>query len=307
MKKVCSLVLSLLIISSFSLASTTTYERTLDNLQVSSDIEVTDSNKNAILTTPKVNEEEKIYDFADLFTDSEERALYEEVTSFISETNLDMAIVTIDYNPKYTAQDYADDFYDYNCFGKGLTHDGLLFLIDMDTRTLKISSTGQGILMYDDYRMERMYDATEEKASYGDYYGCGESFIRAALYYFNLGIPKSNIGYCIDSNGDLVKDPNYEAPIFTSTNLTIDGIISLILTLIISLGMRGKHKTIKKATTAEEYVKTQRITARRDNFLTTHTSSVYIPPSSSSSSGRGSSTYRSSSGRSHGGGGGRHF
>ena len=191
MKKICSLILSIIMISTFSLASTTTYERTLDNLQVASDIVVTSSNQNAILTTPKVNEEEKIYDFADLFTDSEEMDLYEKVTSFISDTNLDMAIVTIDYNPKYDAQTYADDFYDYNYFGKGSTHDGLLFLIDMHTREMYISTLGQALLMYDDYRIDCILDDIDEEY-YSDntnYYKMFDAYIKTSSYYAQLGIP----------------------------------------------------------------------------------------------------------------------
>ena len=305
MKKIYSLILSIIMISTFSLASTTTYERTPDNLQVASDIEVTPSNLNSILTTPKVNEEEKIYDFADLFTDSEEELLYEKVTSFISQTDLDMAIVTIDDNPKYYAEYYADDFYDYNYFGKGSKHDGLLFLIDMDTREMYISTCGQALLMYDDYRIERILDATYDKIVDGDYYGCAESFVNSALYWFNSGIPSSNMGYYIDENGKPARDPNYKAPVFTGTSLTVIGIIALIIALIVTGVKKSKHTTIKKATTATEYMKSKNLTKKLDNFLTTHTSSVYIPPSSSSSGG-GSSYHRSSSGRSHGGGG-RHF
>ncbi len=305
MKRIYSLILSIIMISTFSLASTTTYERTLDNLQVAEDIIVTPSNQDAILTTPKVNEEEKIYDFADLFTDSEEVELYNQVTSFISDTNLDMAIVTINENPKYDAQDYADEFYDYNYFGKGENHDGLLFLIDMATREMYISTCGQALLMYDDYRIERILDATYDKIVDGDYYGCAGSFVRSSLYWFNSGIPNSNKGYYIDEDGNPAEDPNYKVPVFTGTNLSVIGVISLIISLIATGVKKSKHTTIKKATTAVEYMKTKNLTQKLDNFLTTHTSSVYIPPSSSSSGG-GSSYHSSSSGRSHGGGG-RHF
>lgn len=305
MKRIYSLILSIIMISTFSLASTTTYERTLDNLQVAEDIIVTPSNQDAILTTPKVNEEEKIYDFADLFTDSEEVELYNQVTSFVSDTNLDMAIVTINENPKYDAQDYADDFYDYNYFGKGENHDGLLFLIDMATREMYISTCGQALLIYDDYRIERILDATYDKIVEKDYYGCAGSFVKSALYWFNSGIPDSNKGFYIDENGIPTEDSNYKAPVFTGTSLSVIGVISLIISLIATGVKKSKHTTIKKATTATEYMKTKNLTQKLDNFLTTHTSSVYIPPSSSSSGG-GSSYHSSSSGRSHGGGG-RHF
>jgi uncharacterized protein len=81
---------------------------------------------------PVVDVSQKVYDFADLFNASEEEMLYNRINSFIEMQNLDMVIVTINSNSKDSARAYADDFYDYNNFGKGTKCDGILFLIDMD-------------------------------------------------------------------------------------------------------------------------------------------------------------------------------
>ena len=75
MKKYIKLliVLFLTIFISFNTvnASTNTKERTEDNYLISDKITVTESNKYNILQTPAVDASEKVYDFADLFTDSE--------------------------------------------------------------------------------------------------------------------------------------------------------------------------------------------------------------------------------------------
>lgn len=138
MKKVIfSLIFSLsILMNSVVYGSVKTYERTVDNLGISDDIEQTRTVINAALKTPKVDASEKIYDFADLFEDYEEELLYDSVMDFILEHNMDMVIVTIDDNNKYAAMKYADDFYDYNDFGIGSDHTGVLFLIDMDTREM---------------------------------------------------------------------------------------------------------------------------------------------------------------------------
>ena len=115
-------------------ASTNTFPRTEENLGIRDSINVTDTVKRAALSTPKVDEKEKVYDFANLLTDEEEKKLYNSINEYIEKYDMDMAVVTIDKNNKASAMDYADDFYDYNNFGIGSTHDGLLFLIDMDTR-----------------------------------------------------------------------------------------------------------------------------------------------------------------------------
>ena len=71
--------------------------------------------------------------------------------------------------------------------------------------------------------------------------------------------------------------------------------------------VKNKHKTIKKATQAKQYLVNGsfKLTEKEDRFVTSHTTKHYNPPSSSRSggSGGGSSTHFSSSGSSHGGGG----
>lgn len=298
-KYFCIIFMCIFIISN-AFASTTTYERTLDNLQISSDITVTSSNRNNILNTPKVNETEKVYDFANLFTNSQEEILYSEITDFIFKSDLDMAIVTIDNNPKYSAMVYADDFYDYNYFGIGDNHDGLLFLIDMDTREMYISTTGEAIRVYDDNRIDKILDSTYSEISNQDYYGCAYEFIEKSEYYFNIGIPESNKYSHIDENGDYI----YEGEVEYDTPYGTIFVISLVIALIVVFVMKSKHKTIKKATTAWAYMHKPSITHREDIFLTTNTVKTYFPRSSGSGGG-GSSIHRSSSGRSHGGGGRR--
>lgn len=299
-KAYCAMLIVCLFISNV-FASTTTYERTLDNLQISADIKVTSYNRDIILSTPKVDETEKVYDFADLFSSYEEELLYNKITDFLNNSDLDMAVVTINDNPRNSAMKYADDFYDYNYFGKGNTHDGILFLIDMDTREMWISTTGTAQIMYDDYRIDKILDATYSKITKEKYYECADTFISNAKYYYELGIPDSNENAYINEYGDYIYSKDY-----IMASITVAALPAFIISLIIVLIMMRKHKTIKKATTAFSYMQEKNITYREDTFINTYTSKVYDPPSSSSgSSGGGSSSHRSSSGRSHGGGGRR--
>ena len=296
------LILILIVVIVFNttvFASTNTYPRTENDLKINSSIKVTESVKRAALATPKVDASEKVYDFAELLTDSEEIALYNKIMTFINTYNMDMAIVTINDNNKYSPMHYADDFYDYNDFGIGSTFDGMLFLIDMDNREMWISTTGQAIIMYDDYRIEKILDETYKYISSKDYYNCTKAFVEKASNYASVGIPSSNSGYKIDENGNYVRAESESSfPIF--------GII--VFSLIVSSVFIGiacyMHKTIRKATQAKHYLVKDsfNLTGNEDRFVTTHTSKVYDPPSSSSSGG-GSSTHSSSSGRSHGGGG----
>lgn len=246
-----------------------------------------------------VDNSTKVYDFADLLSTSEENSLYSSINEFIQNYDLDMAIVTINQNFA-SAKRYADDFYDYNDFGIGSTNDGLLFLIDMDNREMYITTTGTAQLIYDDYRINRILDATYDEIADNDYYGCANEFVRLSGDYASMGMPDSNKYARIDEYGDYYVATTHNKGVSFEIVFVIAGVITLIFMLI----TLSKHRMVKKASEAKHYLKSIRITNRVDSFLHTHTSKVYIPPANTSSGG-GSSTHHSSSGTSHGGGGRR--
>lgn len=297
MKKILNLLLiSFIFIISPVYASTNTYERTEDNYRVDSWVNVTDSNRNIILTTPSVDESEKVYDFANLLDENEEKLILNSINEFISKYDMDMVIVTIDSNPRYSAQKFSDDFYDYNSFGKNKTRDGVLFLIDMDTRNFYISTTGEAIRLYNDYRINAILDYVEPYIKDENYYEAASSFIQKSAYYANSGIPSGNVNSYINEKGDIVY--------YKKINYFFSVVGSLIITAIVIAILVNKNKMIKKATNANLYFNKDlaKITEKNDRFLTTHTTSVSLS-SSSGGSGSGSSTHSSSSGSSHGGGG----
>lgn len=278
-KIIKSLIIFTLILSTFqfSYASTQTYERPSDNLGITKDIEITSSRKLLIEQTPYVDADEKVYDFADLFTDDEESKLYKSIKNYISETNMDMVIVTIDENNKSSSMAYADDFYDYNDFGVGNNYDGILFLIDMDEKEMWISTTGKAISLYEseiDYILDNCY----EYISNEEYYNCADTFITDSL--------------------DEYVSSKYAGWFF---GFLFAIIASVLVPTIFCLVQKAKHKAIKLATNADSYLDKGSviITDSKDTFVRTHTSRV---AKSSSSSGGGGS-HSGSSGISHGGGG----
>lgn len=70
MKKIITFVILMFLIN-FNIssleASTKIYNRSEDDLQINSRINITEKVKKAALATPKVDASEKIYDFANLF------------------------------------------------------------------------------------------------------------------------------------------------------------------------------------------------------------------------------------------------
>ena len=302
MKKIIyylTFLILLLIINSLPVSAKEikTCTRTETNLHVRDKFNL-GTNKDDILNTPCVDDMDKIYDFANLISDEDEDKLYQVVTNFINLSNYDLALVTTNENPKYSEVEYADDFYDYNMFGKNETRDGLLILIDMYNRRVYVSTTGYAIKMFDDTRIDTIIDAGYLELKNADYYNCLHNMVLETLNLFNLGYPESNSNMLINENGDpyFLKYISYPLVIF------IASLVTLIVSLILYFKTRLK---IKKANTVS-YLKKKDLTTKTDqlvNSTVTHTRIVSSSSGSGGGSSGGSSFHSSSSGSSHGGGG----
>lgn len=294
-------IIFLILIMTFSnvSASTKVYERTKDNLRISDGITVNDNNLNNILKTPAVDEKEKVYDFANLFTDSEEIDIYNKIKNYIDLTNYDLAVVSINENNKTNEVIYADDFYDYNYFGFDNSFSGSLILIDMDNRKIYLSTTGYAIKMYNDTRIDRIIDNGYDYLVDGEYAECILSMIDKMLDYYRSGVPKGNENLVIDGSNVYYSDkktiPEY---------LLTSGLIAIGITAIVAFIMYKKTRLkIKKANTIS-YLTSEKDIDIRNRFIRSSISRVLrSTDSGGSSSGGGSSYHSSSSGRSHGGGG----
>lgn len=283
-KIVLGLAISLVIIMFSNSYATSTYYS--DEATYTDDSSTYNSNTNsqkAKANTPVVDATKKIYDYANLITKDEEEALYNKVQEFINKYDMDMAIVTINSNPKSSSMAYADDFYDYNNFGKGTNKTGLLFLIDMQNRNMWISTTGDAINIYTDSRINTILDYTYDKISNEDYNGCAEQFIDKASYFANKGL----------TGGSKV----VTVPKMICNSLIFAGLVTIFF---ICIGLATHRKPKKKKEASNYITQPLKLSNKLDTFLDKHVSKVKIETSSSSG---GSSTHSGSSGTSHGGGG----
>lgn len=278
-------------------ASTNTFTRTEDNLLVSPDITVTSQNLDNILSTPAVDASEKVYDFAELLTPSEEEQIYNRIQKFINKTNLDLAVVTINDNNKFSAMEYADDFYDYNDFGTDSEYSGVLFLVDMDTREIYMSTTGKAISMYNDYRIDMTLDAIYQDFSNENYLNGITKFVAIIENYDTMGLPSNKDSkYAINNEGEVYRK---------FPGLIVFGIPSVITAIVIGI-LISKNKLVRVATSSREYLDKDSLQIKTVSDRLVSTNTIAVPRSSGSSSGGGgSSRHSGSSGRSHGGGGHR--
>lgn len=244
-----------------------------------------------------------IYDEADLLNDFDEGALKATLESISNQYDMDVAVVTINSLAEYgyTGEDapmnFADDYFDYNGFGRGENRDGLVLLLAMETRDWWISTRGRAIRVFTDYGInEYIADNIVGYLSSGSYAKAFTEYANSAAALIEF--EKTNgVPYDYDSAKEPVKP-------FSAGRLFGSLLAGLGAAFIPVSGMKSKLKTVRSQPDARSYTKENslNVTTANDFFIGRHVSRTAIERSSSSG---GSSTHTSSSGASHGGGGGK--
>lgn len=237
----------------------------------------------------------RVVDGADLLSDAEEEALLERVDEISERQQMDVVIVTADTLDGKSSTAYADDFYDYNGYGFGLEHDGILLLIGMENRDWAISTCGAAIRTFTDAGQDYISDQFVPYLSNNNYGAAFNCFADQCDDFITKA--KNGAPY------DIGNMPKGEFRIFY--NLAIALVIGLIVGIIVAISLRAQLKSVKQQFAASVYTKSgsMRVTDKKDIFLYSKRDRRAKPQSSG---GGGSSTHIGSSGTSHGGSSG-HF
>ena len=142
-----------------------------------------------------------LVDNADLLTDSEESALLSKLANISSNQQMDIVIVTVNDLDGETPRDYADDFYDFNCYAE----DGVLLLISMENSDWYISTSGYGITAVTDAGREYMAEQFVHDLGDGDYYDAFVTYADLCDEFINMArsgdpfdvddLPKEDFNY----------------------------------------------------------------------------------------------------------------
>ncbi|HHX37906.1 MAG TPA: TPM domain-containing protein [Clostridiaceae bacterium] len=234
-------------------------------------------------------DEPLVVDMADLWTTSEEGDLAERANELSREYGIVLVIVSTSSTEGKSTVAYADDFFDYHPYGE----DGILVLFDMENKEVYISTTGKGIELLNDARIESILDEifANDNIADGHYYSAAVGFLDASEVYLKAGPAKPG--------HDGVKRVRHMTLGNVLMALLFAGIASMLF-------YRSNAHQYQKRKQQPFFDTTNAVTEYsfiNDQFLTKSVTSV-VRSSSSSSGGRGStSTHSGSSGRSHGGGG----
>ena len=269
--------------------------------------------------TGAVSGQTRVFDQAGLFSETEKIQLEEEIAQCRKNTKMDVVVVSA-YADDRTAEEYADDYYDYGGFGVGKKASGVLLLYYMDGPgqpggECYISTTGTMINMLTDERIESILDDVYGDLGNRDFAGAAEHFLEDVKAYVKEGVESGQYTYDRDT-GEIVRYHSirlYEVAIA----MVIAGISagSVCLDIKKRYAMKQSSREVSNSLQAYRADCAFHFSVAGDKMVNKYVRSVPIPRNTSSGSGgRGhsgsssagrSTIHTSSSGRSHGGGGRR--
>lgn len=270
--------------------------------------------------TGAVSGQPRVFDQAGLFSETEIIQLEEKIAQCRKSTKMDVVIVSAYADGERSAEEYADDYYDYGGFGVGKKASGVLLLYYMDGPgqpggECYISTAGTMINMLTDERIESILDDVYEDLGNRDFAGATEHFLEDVKAYVKEGVESGQYTYDRDT-GEIVRYHSirlYEVAIA----MVIAGILagSVCLDIKKRYAMKQSSREISNSLQAYRADCAFCFSVAGDKMVNKYVRSVPIPRNTSSGSGgRGhsgsssagrSTIHTSSSGSSHGGGGRR--
>lgn len=247
-----------------------------------------------------------LYDGAGLLSESEASQVLSKLQNVSDKYGIDVAVVTVSSMSEYgyygssASMNFADDYFDYNGFGRGSERSGLVLLLAMEERDWWISTRGSAIRTFTDYGINDYigergdvisnFSDGNYAAGFSNYADRAEELLR---YEQQNGMP-----YDYDSDREPVKA-------FSPLRVLGSALTGLLGGLIPVSSMKSQLKSVRGQGGARSYARQDSvaITSANDWFIGRHVSRT--PRETERSSGGGSSIHVSSSGASHGGGGGK--
>lgn len=270
--------------------------------------------------TGAVSGQPRVFDQAGLFSETEIIQLEEKIAQCRKSTKMDVVIVSAYADGERSAEEYADDYYDYGGFGVGKKASGVLLLYYMDGPgqpggECYISTAGTMINMLTDERIESILDDVYGDLGNRDFAGATEHFLEDVKAYVKEGVESGQYTYDRDT-GEIVRYHSirlYEVAIA----MVIAGILagSVCLDIKKRYAMKQSSREVSNSLQAYRADCAFCFSVAGDKMVNKYVRSVPVPRNTSSGSGgRGhsgsssagrSTIHTSSSGSSHGGGGRR--
>lgn len=232
-----------------------------------------------------------LIDRGGLLMDSEGVALAEKLGEISDRLECHIVVLTEESINGESAEEYADDYFDYNGYGVGGERDGILLLVSMEERVWHVSGSGVcNSEFFPDSAFDYICEYIEDDLGEGEYAECFDTFASR----------------CDDVISSAREGVVFKAPFDIAGTLIMSAVIGFIAALIYTGILSGQLKSVGYEKDAARYLKADSLNLTRsgDIFLYRTLSVTPKPKDEGSSSSGGSRSHTSSSGRSHSGRGG---
>ncbi|MBQ4193584.1 MAG: TPM domain-containing protein, partial [Clostridia bacterium] len=142
---------------------------------------------------PTVEGTPLLLDDAGLLSETEFAQVESDLKTYSDMHGIDIAVVTVNsleefgYTGYDAAMNFADDYFDYNGFGRGADRSGLVLVLAMQTRDWWISTRGSAIRTFTDYGINTyigekgivpMFHSGQYAAAFREYAARADALIR---------------------------------------------------------------------------------------------------------------------------------
>lgn len=264
--------------------------------------------EDGIYTIPVGENYALLHDLDNSLTEDEESELLDNIIEAANTIDSSVAIVITDDigfdKSDYGVMDFADVYYENYC---GINTDGILLLLNNDTKYDWISTSGDCIDTYE-YAIDYIFDDIWDYVLEAEYVNAVEGFCSSVIYYGKV--------YTSDYNNDYSNNYSYEFSYDNYDDIYLEDIFGIfifasfiiVIALIIFAGIINSGYRLNKNKSVSNYVLKDSLafSQKSDTYLRTYTTRTRINSSSGSSGSRRSGgSHRSSGGGRHGGGGRR--
>lgn len=244
----------------------------------------------------------EILDYANVISSANETVILEKAEEVANKTGFNIIIVAADDigQPKTDSHvvEYADDKYEDLC---GINTDGVLFLINCDTKYDYISTSGVCINYLSDERIDHIFDDIWDDLKNEDFAQAAYTFLFRLEYYYDQGKANHQVEF-------MGQEVDFSFGSFVA-NLFPAGFVGLLIGTAVYAGYAKQYKMEKPGTRNYILENSLVFDINTDTYIGTNVNRIYTPRSRSSSSHHSSgghhhsSTHHSHSGGRHGGGG----
>ena len=243
-------------------------------------------------------------DSAEVLTTDELESLKSKLAQISDENNIDVGVVTVDYLDGKSAQEFANDLFEQNKFGKGENRDGILLLVATEDREWAMSTHGSAKEAFNEEGLDFLSGEFLQYLAEDDYYSAFENFANnarelGAMYV--LGDPYGEEEYIDDENYPV--DENIveeEKGINNEIWIPLSIVMGCAISLVIMMMYKSQLKSVKSESRADDYLMDMKLVKSQDIFLYRTVTRTMRPKnennSSDFSSGGGGGDYGGSSG-----------